>query len=1056
MIKTFLNHASEDHKFVFWLKNRLEKEELGLDIFVDDDKVRGGDHPKKMINEIKSSIVFLSVISNYSTQEDKEFIKNEIKVAIDNKTTNVFPIIYKCDKENIPEEIRITFRDAEDPEGIIYFDFSNEKEWELSFDDLRATLLDKIIELGFYQETDRDFYKDCEHLDIILNRPKPTSLEIKTIVDVYLLQEKYQRYVFTRLDKIEWLKWLDIYGFLKSNPPLEEDKESPGTFKIPHWYALNYLEKISIKIAENNDVENIERILNIIEKVSVQKDKNGNVIDNFHTWRYFVKILSNLPNENIKIKHLKLIPIWLESRFNNDLTGYEITKSLIPKFLNSEEPSDSKKIEKIISTIIEIREVPLSEERSKLYGKKTEEKLILDFHTFEELFDKYSDLISMKSSIRLIIDFMRKIQSLVKEEESSVFIEKNKEQKLVLKLLDQGLKYRIEVLEIDEEDDKESFENIFKKQDIKGRLLESKEIKKMNRNHFLKETFEFVTSLEVFDNINQEDIKEKLYSLFRNLYSHKTYESFYAKEHRSYSDPLDILTYIFKKILLSKANQNQEIIEKIINKFLHDKYIYFHKMALFIIGNKIDSLKSVFMKSLKEDYSTFFEDYASEDELKKILEQLGPLSEEEKEVLKIKIENGPSYVMSDDRLNKWKQKRYKALGYDNYFKEKSIKLKEITNTDVELLPSIGDVITKWGSGSSPLDKEKILSLTNKELAEYINEFKETNHFDGPTIDGLSEMLSACAQENPKKFTSDLNAFLDTSFLYIYFIFYGFRDAWEMRKEIEWEKLFEFSSKYISRKEFWEDKLKLSEGSYRDVDHKWVINIFSELIQEGVMEDSWAFEPDLLDNAEKILILIMSNLPQDKGEDDYRDAFEKSLNSYWGKTLTAYIFLILRKVRVFGKDKIDKDLNSFIGEYDYALSMNIKEAYALLGRYIQNFYYLNKKWLKTRIKIDEIYKNDICFKSYLEGYLHRNNFDLELYILMDKHLEKAIKVDFNNEHIENQLIEEICIGYLELENALKESLLIKVIDFKKVDHLISAICYFVDIVDSINDEEAQKF
>ena len=35
----------------------------------------------------------------------------------------------------------------------------------------------------------------------------------------------------------------DLLYLLKSNPPLEEDKESPGVFMIPHWYALDYLEK---------------------------------------------------------------------------------------------------------------------------------------------------------------------------------------------------------------------------------------------------------------------------------------------------------------------------------------------------------------------------------------------------------------------------------------------------------------------------------------------------------------------------------------------------------------------------------------------------------------------------------------------------------------------------------------------------------------------------------------------------------------------------------------------------------------------------------------------
>jgi len=1048
MIKTFINHASEDHHFVFWLNDRLKKEELGLDIFIDDDRVSGGDQAIKMIEAVKASIIFLPIISDYSTQKEKEFIRNEIEVALDTDATNIFPILYKCSKENIPEKIKIKFINPESPEGILYFDFSNEKEWEVIFDDLRSALLSRIIELGLFRNTDRDFYKDCEHIDIILKRAQPTSSEIKTMVDVYLPREKYQRYIFTRLDKIEWLKWLDIYGFLKSNPPLEEDKESPGTFMIPHWYALDYLEKVSKKVAESNDVENIKRILNIIEKVSFQKDKNGKVIDNFHTWRNFVKILSILPNENIQMKHIKLIPIWLDSRFNNDLTGYEITKSLLPKFLNSEEPSDSKKIEKIMSIITNIKEVPFSEERSKLYGKKTEEKLIIDSYALEDLLKKHSDKIAEKCSIRLIIDFMLKVKSLIKKKESFISFDKSE---IAIKLQDDGLKYKINILEVEEEDDKELFENLFRKRDINGKLLKLIEVKKINRLCFIEELCKIIRPLDIFKDIDSKVIEEKLYFLYRNLYSSGTYKSLYSKDNRSYDDPLSLLTYIYKKMLVSIANQDQEIIKEIISKFLRDKYIYFHKMALFVLGSRINSLKSYFMNLLEEENLTFFEDYALEDELKNILEGLEPLSEVEKGKLEKKIEKGPNFKIPEARLNNWKQKRYKALDYDNYFKEKNIELKNITHLDVNLVPAVGDVITKWGNGQSPIKKEEILSISNKELAEYINNFQETNHFDGPTIDGLSEELSICSKENPDKFTSDLDVFINSSFTYVYFILYGLLDAWKGKKTIDWGKLIDFSLKYINRKKFWEDELRLQKGYYRDADHKWVINIFSDLIQGGVVDDGWAFEPKYLNTTEKILVLILDNLNEDNNGDEDRDALEKSLNSSWGRTLTSYILLTLRRARIFGRDNTNEDINRFLAKYDSILGTNLTEAYALLGRYIRNFNYLDEQWVKKKIEKDIIYENYECFKSYLEGYLHRNSFVLELYKLMKNHLEKAIQIDFDNEYIENQLIQEICLGYFRDDDKFDGSLLKKVVDFGKTDHIISAIYCFINGVDSIRNE-----
>ena len=75
MIKTFISHASSDHPFVEWLKTRLERENLGLDIFVDDGSMFVGDDPQKMIDEVKRSIIFIPVLSNESIQRNLSKMK---------------------------------------------------------------------------------------------------------------------------------------------------------------------------------------------------------------------------------------------------------------------------------------------------------------------------------------------------------------------------------------------------------------------------------------------------------------------------------------------------------------------------------------------------------------------------------------------------------------------------------------------------------------------------------------------------------------------------------------------------------------------------------------------------------------------------------------------------------------------------------------------------------------------------------------------------------------------------------------------------------------------
>jgi len=57
LIKTFISHTSSDHPFVEWLKTKLERENLGLDIFVDDGPVSVGDDPQKMIDEVSAAFL---------------------------------------------------------------------------------------------------------------------------------------------------------------------------------------------------------------------------------------------------------------------------------------------------------------------------------------------------------------------------------------------------------------------------------------------------------------------------------------------------------------------------------------------------------------------------------------------------------------------------------------------------------------------------------------------------------------------------------------------------------------------------------------------------------------------------------------------------------------------------------------------------------------------------------------------------------------------------------------------------------------------------------------
>lgn len=91
MIKTMISHTREDDSFVDYLYEKLDRENLGLDIFVDHQRNLIGDDAQGMIDEARKSIIFIPVFSNASSIKD--FIINETKTALDSHSTYIFPII---------------------------------------------------------------------------------------------------------------------------------------------------------------------------------------------------------------------------------------------------------------------------------------------------------------------------------------------------------------------------------------------------------------------------------------------------------------------------------------------------------------------------------------------------------------------------------------------------------------------------------------------------------------------------------------------------------------------------------------------------------------------------------------------------------------------------------------------------------------------------------------------------------------------------------------------------------------------------------------------------
>jgi hypothetical protein len=583
-------------------------------------------------------------------------------------------------------------------------------------------------------------------------------------------------------------------------------------------------------------------------------------------------------------------------------------------------------------------------------------------------------------------------------------------------------------------------------------LSKEKEFSLIIDSHWLEESFKKYSDIigEKCTVKVVEDLTKKIKGLLESE-KDETYYSFYDERDHHITEPLEMLTFIFKRILLAKVKSDVTTARITLKQFIEDKYLYFPKMAIYVMGQNMDKYNDLCWEILKSEKGDLLMEKTLYfgDELKHLFENLRNLTDEHRAMLNEKIGNAAKkYDFKEDAeryIALSKQEIYKALSHDHYFKNLYDEMKKITNVDAELHPAVGKVETRWGRGPSPFTKEEIVKMSNDKLAEFLSKFRTKDSWRGPTVGGLSDLMAEVAKEVPEKFIENLTPFKNTGYIYIYEILKGIKDAWNGKKIIEWNKVFEFIEQYIDRKEFWEDEFIVEKDEWLGgAKHNWVVGMVAELIQDSTRDDAWSFPEQHFKKAEEIIFLLFENL---KAEEDKEitDYVTYTLNTPFGKTITALILLALRIARVNNKKGIKTDIkwpSKFKEKYEEILNSKIIEGYTCLGRYLPNFYYLDKEWVKGKIKALESDKGTKYWEAFIDGYLSIEGVYKELYGLMRTHYQYGLHYDFkecNREH----LIQHICIEYLRGRESLDDpnSLFRKIIDEWKPEQIKEVIGFF---------------
>jgi len=364
----------------------------------------------------------------------------------------------------------------------------------------------------------------------------------------------------------------------------------------------------------------------------------------------------------------------------------------------------------------------------------------------------------------------------------------------------------------------------------------------------------------------------------------------------------------------------------------------------------------------------------------------------------------------------------------------------------------------WAGSTSPLTVEKLSSLSNEQIAEYLINFKETEVFQksDPTERGLAQTFEKCVEANPQKFTDDLLPFESISSVYQSSLLHGFLTAWREKKEFDWRALLEFIRQILSLVHFWNVQYKIG-FNYRN----WCLSAAADLIAEGTKDDTHAFEAQLLPLAEEILLILVEKTepsvftPTDSSLD--------TLSSDKGKVFSAIVNYALRFARTSKSEYTDcrwpyTIRADFTKRLDRSVEPSLEFSY-ILGYYLPYLMYLDKEWVHLNINHIFPKQDEDHWQAAFSGYLLHPGVREEFHSLLKTHghYRKALSTRFADTEVRNKLVNHICTGWIEDSETLddKTSLIHLLIHSDNPNLLADMVYFFSRRADNLFDKVKVK-
>lgn len=172
-----------------------------------------------------------------------------------------------------------------------------------------------------------------DRIDKLVRIEVPTKKNVEKISGL-LRVDSIRHYFFKNLNSSYWLEVLnqENYFRLRDDLAIYEIPDSPGYFLTPYWHELDYVKRITVDAAKNNDMLTLRLISKIISDI-IENNSGYPRIDNPKIDRLVAEIISRLPKEFISAEMVKYLRIALETEWGNSEISAELSISVLPNLM---------------------------------------------------------------------------------------------------------------------------------------------------------------------------------------------------------------------------------------------------------------------------------------------------------------------------------------------------------------------------------------------------------------------------------------------------------------------------------------------------------------------------------------------------------------------------------------------------------------------------------------------------------------------------------------------------------------------------------------------------